>query len=148
MLPKQTQTLTHKKRSDSSSLTGRLKAGIGVFSRCFVPRTLAKPLILVGEVITILGLGLFVGNTFGFFRTIPFAGYITIGVGGAITWFASAISRGELRQELQSKASKVIEQERTRAFKMETNLNPTQAIVLIIVFSIGLPALVYFLSMN
>ena len=124
------------------------KSRTGVFSRCFVPRTLAKPLILVGEVITILGLGLFVGNTFGFFRTIPFAGYITIGVGGAIIWFASAISWGELRQELQSKANEIVEQERTRAFKMETNLKPIQAVVLIIVFSIGLPALVYFIHLE
>ena len=148
MLPKQTQTLTHKKRSDSSSLTGRLKAGIGVFSRRFVLRTLAKPLVLVGEVITVLGLCLFVGNISGVFRSFPFAAYITIGIGGATSWFASAISRGELRQELQSKASEIIEQERTRAFKMETNLKPIQAVVLIIVFSIGLPALAYFLSMN
>ena len=38
----------------------------------------------VGAIITVIGVFLFCGNVFGFFRTFPMAGYLTIAFGGFI----------------------------------------------------------------
>ncbi|MCC5662609.1 hypothetical protein LC653_01335 [Nostoc sp. CHAB 5784] len=37
-----------------------------------------------GSIIFLFGLFLFFGNIFGFFKTFPFAGFITMGVGSAL----------------------------------------------------------------
>jgi hypothetical protein len=41
----------------------------------------------VGGVIFALGVFLFCGNVFRFFPTVPFAGYITMAIGGALFRF-------------------------------------------------------------
>lgn len=41
-------------------------------------------LSLLGAGIFLLGVFLWCGNVFGFFRTFPFAGYVTILIGGAV----------------------------------------------------------------
>ena len=41
----------------------------------------------VGGLIVAIGAGLWCGNVFGFFPTFPYAGYITIAIGGAIFAF-------------------------------------------------------------
>ena len=38
----------------------------------------------VGGVVMLLGIFLFFGNACGFFKTFPFAGFITMGVGAAL----------------------------------------------------------------
>ena len=38
----------------------------------------------IGLITSLLGIFLFFGNVGGFFRTFPFAGFITISIGGAI----------------------------------------------------------------
>ncbi len=38
----------------------------------------------VGVIVTLLGVFLFFGNVGGFFKTFPFAGFITMGVGSAL----------------------------------------------------------------
>ncbi len=38
----------------------------------------------VGGLIFVVGVGLFIGNVTGMFISFPFAGYITMAVGGAI----------------------------------------------------------------
>jgi hypothetical protein len=44
----------------------------------------ATVLQLVGGAVFALGIGLLIGNITGLFRTFPFAGYLTMAVGGAI----------------------------------------------------------------
>ena len=44
-------------------------------------------LVIVGGVIGVIGAGLWIGNVTGKFHTFPFAGYITMGIGGAIVAF-------------------------------------------------------------
>lgn len=39
---------------------------------------------LLGGLIFVVGVGLFIGNVTGLFRTFPFAGFIVMGIGGAI----------------------------------------------------------------
>lgn len=41
----------------------------------------------VGGLIVAIGVLLWTGNVFGFFPTFPYAGYITIAIGGAIFAF-------------------------------------------------------------
>jgi hypothetical protein len=41
----------------------------------------------VGGLIFVIGCGLFLGNTTGKFVSFPYAGYITMGIGGAIFAF-------------------------------------------------------------
>ena len=38
----------------------------------------------IGLVTTLLGMFLFFGNVGGFFRTFPFAGFVTMSIGGAM----------------------------------------------------------------
>lgn len=37
-----------------------------------------------GSIVLLFGLFLFFGNIFGFFKTFPYAGFITMGVGSAL----------------------------------------------------------------
>jgi hypothetical protein len=40
--------------------------------------------VVLGSLIIVVGLGLFLGNITGLFPTFPFAGYLTIGLGGLV----------------------------------------------------------------
>lgn len=48
---------------------------------------MGKALMGVGALIVVVGVGLWLGNMTGKFPTFPYAGYITIGIGGAIFAF-------------------------------------------------------------
>jgi hypothetical protein len=48
---------------------------------------MGQMLIIVGGVIVVIGAGLWIGNVTGKFVSFPFAGYITMGIGGAIVAF-------------------------------------------------------------
>lgn len=48
---------------------------------------MGKALMGVGALIVVVGVALWLGNMTGKFPTFPYAGYITIGIGGAIFAF-------------------------------------------------------------
>lgn len=52
-------------------------------------------LTIVGGAVVALGAVLWCGNVFGFFPTFPFAGYVTIAIGGAIIGAGKKMAAGE-----------------------------------------------------